>query len=94
MLLLATVYGQAPDKFNYQAVLRDASGNVKANTGANIEISILQGSATGTAVYTETHAATTNAFGLINLEIGNGTLVSGNFSTIDWAVGPYLLKSV
>jgi hypothetical protein len=86
------IFGQAPDQFNYQAVLRDASGNLKANTSANIEISILQGSATGTAVYTETNAITTNAFGLVNLQIGGGTATLGSFASIDWASGPYFVK--
>jgi hypothetical protein len=91
-LFVVTIFGQAPDKFNYQAVLRDASGNVKANTSVNIEISILQGSATGTAVYTETQAATTNTFGLVNLQIGGGTATLGSFSSFDWASGPYFVK--
>jgi hypothetical protein len=92
MLISTIIFGQAPDQFNYQAVLRDASGNVRANTGANIEISILQGSATGTAVYTETHTATTNVFGLVNLQIGGGTATLGSFTLINWATGPYFVK--
>ena len=47
-------------------------------------ISILQNSAGGTSVYTETHAVTTNDNGLVNLSIGGGAVVSGDFSTIDW----------
>jgi hypothetical protein len=92
LLISSMIFAQAPDKFNYQAVLRDASGNVRANANANVRIDILQGSATGTNVFAEAFTAQTNAFGLISLEIGNGTLVSGNFSTIDWAAGPYFIK--
>jgi hypothetical protein len=53
----------------------------------------LQGSASGTAVYQETFAPTTNAYGLVNLEIGTGTIVSGDFTTIDWSAGPYFIET-
>jgi hypothetical protein len=91
-LIGAMVLAQAPSSFKYQAVLRDGNGNIKASVSANIRIDILQGSATGTNVFAETFAVQTNAFGVINIEIGNGTLVSGNFSTIDWSAGPYFVK--
>ena len=83
---------QAPLSFNYQAVLRDGSGNVKANVTATIQISILQGSETGTILYTETHQISTNNLGLVNLQIGSGTIVSGNFAAIDWSKGLYYIK--
>jgi hypothetical protein len=73
-------------------VLRDARGNIKANTSANIIISILQGSATGTTVYSETHSTTTDDFGLINLEIGKGTVTNGTISGINWGAGTYYVK--
>lgn len=92
ILISSFILAQSPEKFNYQAVLRDASGNIKANTSVSIELSILQGSATGTAVYAETHAATTNSLGLVNLQIGGGTAISGAFASIDWATGPFYLS--
>jgi hypothetical protein len=58
-----------------------------------MQISILQGSANGTAVYVETQTPTTNTNGLVSLEVGGGTVLSGNFSTIDWANGPYFIKT-
>src|SRR5690554_566777 len=58
-----------------------------------MQISILQGSASGTAVYVETQTPTSNANGLVSLEIGAGTVVSGDFTTIDWANGPYFIKT-
>jgi hypothetical protein len=91
-LINLSVLAQAPDKFNYQAILRDASGNARISATVNIEISILQSSATGTAIYTETHSAVTNSFGLVNLQIGGGTVTLGAFASIDWAAGPYYLK--
>jgi carbonic anhydrase/acetyltransferase-like protein (isoleucine patch superfamily) len=83
---------QSPNSFKYQAILRDGNGNIKASASANLRIDILQGSASGTIIYAETFAAQTNAFGLVNLEIGKGTIVSGNFSAIDWSAGPYFVK--
>lgn len=90
-LTLSTL-AQAPEGFNYQAVVRDAGNAILANQAVGVQIAILQGSATGTAVYTETFSATTNAYGLINLPIGTGTTVD-NFSTIDWSVGPYFIET-
>lgn len=58
-----------------------------------MQISILQGSASGTAVYIETQEPTTNANGLVSIEIGDGTIVSGDFTTIDWTNGPYFIKT-
>ena len=88
----ATLFAQAPQKFNYQAVARDAGGNVLANQAVGIQISLRQTTPTGTIVYTETHAPTTSAIGLMNLQIGGGTVTAGNFATIDWAAGPYFVE--
>ena len=84
---------QAPQKMSYQAVIRDNSNALVTNQVVGMQISILQGSANGTAVYAETQAPTTNANGLASIEIGGGTLVSGNFATINWANGPYFIKT-
>ena len=81
-----------PQQFNYQAVVRDTAGDVLANTLVNFQISILQTTSTGTSVYVETHSATTSATGLTNFEIGSGTLVSGDFTTIDWAGDTHYLQ--
>lgn len=63
------------------------------NTSVGVRISVLQGSATGTVAYMETQNVTTNLNGLMSLEIGAGTVVSGNFSAIDWGNGPYFIKT-
>ena len=83
---------QSPDMFNYQAVARDDQGNVLSNQDVGIKISILQGSASGTVVYAEEHTKTTNEQGLVNLMIGDGSVLSGTFSNIDWSSGPYFVK--
>jgi hypothetical protein len=93
--LLMTVIGfaQAPQKMSYQAVIRNSSNALVINTQVGMRISILQGSASGNAVYIETQTPTTNDNGLASIEIGGGTLVSGTFSTINWANGPYFIKT-
>ena len=83
---------QSPEKMSYQAVIRDASDNLITDTELGMQISILQGTANGTAVYVETHTPTTNANGLVTVEIGTGP-TSDDFSTIDWANGPYFIKT-
>jgi hypothetical protein len=92
LFIAATLIGQAPASFKYQAVLRDARGNIKANTATNIIIGILQGSATGAAVYSEIHSVTTDSYGLINLELGKGTATIGAISAINWGTDTYFVK--
>ena len=84
---------QTPEKMSYQALVRDASNKLVANKKIGMQISILKNTATGTSVYVETHSPTTNANGLVSLEIGTGTVESGNFSTIDWANDIYFIKT-
>ena len=93
VLLTVSAFAQAPEKMSYQAVIRDASNVLVANQLVGMQLSILQGSATGTAVYIETQTPTTNINGLVSLEIGTGSVVSGSFSIIDWSAGPYFLKT-
>jgi len=93
VLITATMFAQAPGKMSYQAVIRNSSDVLVTNTNIGMQISILQGSTSGTAVYIERHFPTTNENGLVNLEIGTGIIVSGTFSSIDWANGLYFIKS-
>jgi hypothetical protein len=93
IIITSSAFAQAPEKMSYQAVIRDGSNALVASSSVGMQISILQGSASGTAVYVETQAPTSNTNGLVSIEIGNGTLVSGNFTTIDWANGPYFVKT-
>lgn len=83
---------QSPEKMKYQAVIRDSNGHVITNQAIGMQISILQGDLPGTLVYTETQSLTSNAQGLTSTEIGTGTVVIGDFSTINWANGPYFLQ--
>ncbi len=90
---ISVAKAQSPEKMSYQAVIRDNSNNLVTTISVGMQISILQGSITGTAVYVETHSPTTNDNGLVSLEIGSGTVVSGIFDTIDWTNGPYFIKT-
>jgi uncharacterized protein (TIGR02145 family) len=87
------VSAQAPAKMSYQAVVRNASNALVVNTPVKMRVSILQGSATGTVVFSEQHNPITNVNGLVSIEIGGGTSPSGSFTGIDWSKGPYFIKT-
>jgi hypothetical protein len=97
ILLLSVAYGfaQIPQKMSYQCVIRNSGGKLVANQSIGLRISILQGSTSGNVVYQETYDPhpQTNANGLATVEIGGGEALSGTFSDIDWASGPYFLKT-
>ncbi|MFZ2323076.1 MAG: hypothetical protein WAV89_05190, partial [Ignavibacteriaceae bacterium] len=76
LLISSSVFAQSPEKISCQAVIRNSSNALVTKTQIGMQISILQGSASGTAVYVETQEPTTNANGLVSVEIGNGTVVS------------------
>ena len=77
---------------NYQAVIRNSSNALVANATVGMKISILQGSATGTLVFSESHTTTTNANGLATFVIGEGTPIASSFFSIDWLTGLHFIK--
>jgi hypothetical protein len=87
------VSAQVPQTMSYQAIVRDQNGALVKEQTVGMQVSILQYSDTGAAVYTETHTTTTNANGLVSLAIGSGSAVTGLFAEIDWADGPYFIKT-
>lgn len=89
----ASVFAQAPEKMSYQAVIRNNSNALVTSSAVGMRMSILQTTPSGTAVYVETQTPTTNANGLASIEIGGGTVLSGSFANIDWANGPYFVKT-
>ena len=93
MLCVTALFAQAPNKFTYQAVVRNTSNQLITNTLVGIRVSILQNSATGSVVYSETQMLSTNANGLVTMNIGEGTVVYGSFNNIDWSAGTFFLKS-
>ena len=88
----AFLHAQSPQAINYQGVARDNSGNVLSSHAISLRLSLLSGSASGNVIYVETHTKTTDGFGLFTLKIGQGTVVSGTFSSINWGISTYYLK--
>lgn len=91
-LVFATiaVFAQSPEMFNYQGVARDNGGNVLANQAIGLRLSVQDGG--GTDLYVETHSTTTNAFGLFNVSIGGGAVMSGSFAGIGWGSDSHHVK--
>ncbi len=98
LLLISTVlfYGiltaQTPQAFKYQAVARNINGNLIQNQQVAFRIDILQGGPSGNLVYRERHTTLTNDYGLANLQIGNGIVLIGNFTAIDWSTGQMFMN--
>ncbi|OYT14684.1 MAG: hypothetical protein B7C24_17000, partial [Bacteroidetes bacterium 4572_77] len=96
ILILAyslNVLAQAPEKMTYQAVIRDIDNKLIQEQKISIQISILEGSIYGSAIYVETHSPTTNNNGLATLQIGAGEVLNGEFADIKWASNLYFLKT-
>jgi hypothetical protein len=92
VLFTIALWSQSPQKFSYQAIIRNVEGKLVQNSSIGMRFSILQGSPTGLAVYVETHHTLTNVNGLVTLEVGGG-LTSYSFDSINWANGPYFLST-
>ena len=90
MVATLTVWAQVPQTLTYQAVVRDGNGRLICNSNVGVRISILQGSESGVAVYSDQQTVRTNANGLFTLLIGTP---ENSIVGIDWAAGPYYLKS-
>jgi hypothetical protein len=91
LFLATTFYAQSPQFINYQAVVRNNTGEVVKNQNVRFRLSITEG-LNGTTAYSETHQATTNNLGLVNLSIGSGTFLSGSFTNVNWSTGTKFLK--
>jgi hypothetical protein len=94
VLTTGILSAQAPPQgINYQAVARNTSGAELQNTPLTVRIGIYTDASATNQAYEETHAVTTNSFGLFNVIIGQGTQTSVNaFNTILWANSAYYLK--
>lgn len=87
------VLAQSPERFSYQAVVRGSLRELITDKEVLVRVSILEQSVTGAAVYVEEHRPTTNENGLLTLQIGGGTVVSGIFDDIDWSKGNFFLET-
>ena len=93
LLISSSIFAQAPQKMSYQAIIRNSNDSLLISTPVGMRISLVQGSPSGIVVFSETQTATTNDNGLVSLQIGMGTAVSGTFASINWAAGPYYVKT-
>ncbi len=89
---LSIVNAQAPQKFSYQGVARDNSGNILAGQNIGLRISLYISMPGGTIVYQETHATSTNQFGLFNISVGDGSVVTGTLNSISWGSNTYFMR--
>jgi len=93
MLIFTTlVNAQPPQGFSYQASIRNSNNEELANTPVTVRVTILEGSVTGTPVYSEDHQDTTNKQGIVSLSVGFGDVKQGNFTQIRWAEGPLFIQ--
>jgi hypothetical protein len=94
LLFTFCLMAQAPLKMSYQAIVRDANGQLITNSTVGMRISIIKDDPDGPVQYAETHTPTTNANGLATLEIGDGTPVSsGTFFSIEWRSGSHYVQT-
>ena len=87
-----SIFAQSPQAFKYQTVIRDSSGNLIIDELVSFKIGIIKDSINGTLIYSETHSESTNQFGLVDLEIGTGTIEYGVFDDISWGTSSHYLK--
>jgi hypothetical protein len=94
LLIFFGANAQAPNIFNYQGVARNAVGNALSAKNINLRITVRDGSATGTPVYTETRGVVTNTYGLFSVQIGSPGFSSatGTVAGVNWAAGNKFLQ--
>ncbi|CAN1562277.1 hypothetical protein MCEGE10_02706 [Flavobacteriaceae bacterium] len=91
LIVTLTIFAQAPQGFNYQATVRNATGTLITNQNVYFKFNIMLNSQTSVPIYTETHYVPTDDLGQVNLVIGTGTASVGTFATISWSTGSYFL---
>ena len=90
-VICTNVFSQAPQSIPYQAVVRNMDGSVLSNAPITMTFKVHDVSATGTVVYEENHTTSSNAQGLVALNVGGGTPITGTFNTINWGNGAKFL---
>ncbi len=87
------ISAQSPNSISYQAVLRNSSNALLSSQAVSIKVDILKNSLTGAIIYSEEHAVVTNSNGLATLAIGDGSVLSGDFSDIEWGVDSFFIQT-
>ena len=87
-----SVFSQGPSKINFQAILRNTSGDIVSNQAVGVRMSIKSGTINNSSLYVETHTKTTDVSGLINIQLGTGTVISGLFGDIEWGSGSHFIQ--
>ena len=82
---IASLFSQAPQGLNYQAVARNSAGDILQNRNISIRFTITNDNG-GPVLYQEIQNTITNQFGLVTLNVGKGIPVSGSFTSLNWAV--------
>lgn len=96
LFLVLTVFsllGQSPAGFNYQTIIRDGNGQAVANAVIVLKMSIRAGAVDGEVVYAETHDVISNSMGLVNLKLGMGNALTGEFPEISWGTSKHFLET-
>ena len=88
---LTQLQAQAPQGFNYQATVRNTTGELIVNSNVYFKFNVIQGAQAADPIFTETHEILTDDLGQVNLIIGQGTANTGVFSELDWSLGSYYL---
>ena len=88
---LTQLQAQTPQGFNYQATVRNTTGELIINSNVYFKFNVIQGAQTTVPVFTETHYVPTDDLGQVTLIIGEGTANTGVFSEIEWSLGSYFL---
>lgn len=93
-MISLNLIAQVPQLFNYQGVARNGSGVPLANQTITVRLTIRDGSAAGTSLYSETRSVLTNQFGIFTVVVNSAgaTTVTGNFSTINWGAATRFLQ--
>ena len=91
IIYLLDLQGQAPQAFNYQAIVRNDAGELVLDQNVSLRISIH--SEGDDEVYAERHSVLTSNVGTIALRIGEGTVLSGDFQSIAWEAGEYSVET-
>jgi len=91
-IITLSVLAQAPQAFQYQAIIRSDDGNPLGSKALSLKISILSDTIQNIVHYSEIQSTATNNFGMVSLQIGKGSALYGNFQEVQWSSGEYFIR--